>query len=426
MEISLAIKEVIDLYQLEENILACTADNANNILKSMDILQNIYKEQKFKGFRCCAHILNLISQEGLSYITTILEKCRDIAFSINKSNQAYVQICENKGITKFKIPSDIPIRWNENMDAIEEVLFLNYKQFKGVFFTVCEKEDLKEAVDFLRPFYKTTLDLSGSKYPTDNNNTRKEILNNMLDKMQKYLKELFCYESYVSTLLDPRLKQVYMPNTLNRIEYMTKFSKYLRKIENKKNTGITDSQEEINQFSFLERILSQKRNSEGDYISAEIIEKNISELHTYLNEPLVSLKDDILVWWKANSERFPVFSLAARNFLAIQATSVLCEQIFSKAGDLVTKKRNRLSNKTIQALMCMGSWLKNGMDLPPPLSPSSNSFQGKIMVKPNLQVRKHFQEVRDGKSVKAVCSSNEELGEISENDYQIDLLLKKI
>ncbi|CAK9292323.1 unnamed protein product [Gordionus sp. m RMFG-2023] len=113
---------------------------------------------------------------------------------------------------------------------------------------------------------------------------------------------------------------------------------------------------------FLERILSQK-NSEGDYISAEIIEENISELHTYLNEPLVSLKDDILVWWKANSERsfiffklyrFPVLSLAARNFLAIQATSVPCEQIFSKAGDLVTKKRNRLSNKTIQALMCMG------------------------------------------------------------------------
>ncbi|CAK9299329.1 unnamed protein product [Gordionus sp. m RMFG-2023] len=210
----------------------------------------------------------------------------------------------------------------------------------------------------------------------DNNNTRKEILNNMLVKMQKYLKELFCYESYVSTLLDPRLKQVYMPNTLNRIEYMTKFSKYLRKIENKKNTGITDSQEEINEFSFLERIFSQKRNSEGDYISAEIIEENISELHTYLNEPLVSLKDDILVWWKANSERFPVLSLAARSFLAIQATSVPCEQIFSKAGDLVTKKRNRLSNKTIQALLCTGSWLKNGIDLPPPLSPSSNSFQG--------------------------------------------------
>ncbi|XP_065318848.1 GATA zinc finger domain-containing protein 4-like [Gordionus sp. m RMFG-2023] len=119
------------------------------------------------------------------------------------------------------------IKWN--MDAIAEVLFLNYKQFKGVFFTECEKEDLKEAVDFLRPFYKTTLDLSGSKYPTvgismymeninneilnnikkDNNNTRKEILNNMRVKMQKYLKELFCYDSYVSsTLFDPRLKQV--------------------------------------------------------------------------------------------------------------------------------------------------------------------------------------------------------------------------
>jgi hypothetical protein len=44
--------------------------------------------------------------------------------------------------------------------------------------------------------------------------------------------------------------------------------------------------------------------------------------------------------------------------LYIPATSVPSEQIFSKTGDLITKKRNRLSSKNIRVSMCLNSWLK--------------------------------------------------------------------
>jgi len=47
----------------------------------------------------------------------------------------------------------------------------------------------------------------------------------------------------------------------------------------------------------------------------------------------------------------------AQNYLSIQATSVPCEQLFSLAGNVVSKKRNRLGKSTTRACLCLRSWL---------------------------------------------------------------------
>ncbi len=48
----------------------------------------------------------------------------------------------------------------------------------------------------------------------------------------------------------------------------------------------------------------------------------------------------------------------AADFLFIPSTSVPNERVFSKAGDLVTKKRKRLSKNTIKITMLLNSWSK--------------------------------------------------------------------
>jgi hypothetical protein len=48
----------------------------------------------------------------------------------------------------------------------------------------------------------------------------------------------------------------------------------------------------------------------------------------------------------------------AFDIMCIPATSVPSEQIFSKARDLITKKRNRLSGQNIGVSMCLNCWLK--------------------------------------------------------------------
>ena len=52
-----------------------------------------------------------------------------------------------------------------------------------------------------------------------------------------------------------------------------------------------------------------------------------------------------LEYWRKNAFRFKVLSRMARGFLAIPTTSVPVEQIFSQAGDLITKKRNQNRNQ---------------------------------------------------------------------------------
>jgi hypothetical protein len=80
-----------------------------------------------------------------------------------------------------------------------------------------------------------------------------------------------------------------------------------------------------------------------------------SELEKYLALP-VDEEIDPLLWWQAHSSEFPILSEMARDYLTIQATSVASEQMFSVAGNAVTKTRNRLLPETTRACLCVKSW----------------------------------------------------------------------
>jgi hypothetical protein len=56
-------------------------------------------------------------------------------------------------------------------------------------------------------------------------------------------------------------------------------------------------------------------------------------------------------WWSTHKTLFPYLYRMAFDILNIQAISVPSEQIFSKAGDVITKKRNRLSKDSIRTIM---------------------------------------------------------------------------
>jgi len=77
----------------------------------------------------------------------------------------------------------------------------------------------------------------------------------------------------------------------------------------------------------------------------------------YLAEPeLAPAEEDPLQWWIKRKSDYPNLWKMARDLLGIPATSTPSERFFSRAGDLFSKKRNRLTGKTAQALMTLGSW----------------------------------------------------------------------
>ena len=51
----------------------------------------------------------------------------------------------------------------------------------------------------------------------------------------------------------------------------------------------------------------------------------------------------------------------AKDYLAIPATSIAAERIFSSASNLITQNRACLTANTIHAVMCLKHWYHSGI-----------------------------------------------------------------
>jgi hypothetical protein len=74
--------------------------------------------------------------------------------------------------------------------------------------------------------------------------------------------------------------------------------------------------------------------------------------------PLAHGDTNPLEWWKSNQTTFPILARMARDYLAIQSSSVASERAFSSAKQTCTDNRSRLSDQSMQATQCLKSWAK--------------------------------------------------------------------
>ncbi|KYM94133.1 Zinc finger BED domain-containing protein 1, partial [Cyphomyrmex costatus] len=74
------------------------------------------------------------------------------------------------------------------------------------------------------------------------------------------------------------------------------------------------------------------------------------EIKVYCAENVVPKTTDIIDWWKCNVTRFPILAAVARQYLAIPATQVSSERLFSDAGNIVTATRSKLIPENVEKL----------------------------------------------------------------------------
>ncbi|XP_024028498.1 zinc finger BED domain-containing protein RICESLEEPER 2-like [Morus notabilis] len=122
---------------IEEKIFSITLDNAASNDVSVDALQkqlNLRGLLPFHGeffhLRCCAHILNLVVQDGLKSIDKSVEKIRDSVKYVKGSQQRKQKFLEcvklvsmgnNKGLSQ-----DVVTRWNSTYLMLESALFYRH------------------------------------------------------------------------------------------------------------------------------------------------------------------------------------------------------------------------------------------------------------------------------------------------------------
>lgn len=66
-----------------------------------------------------------------------------------------------------------------------------------------------------------------------------------------------------------------------------------------------------------------------------------------MQEPLLSRIADPLMWWKERKSIYPFFYDLAMKKLCVVGISVPSERMFSKTGQIVTERRNRLSGEKV-------------------------------------------------------------------------------
>ncbi|KAJ4924099.1 hypothetical protein JOQ06_000339 [Pogonophryne albipinna] len=75
------------------------------------------------------------------------------------------------------------------------------------------------------------------------------------------------------------------------------------------------------------------------------------EVQRYPAELNIGRLEDPLNYWQTQKHVYPNLHKPAVTFLCTPASSVPCERVFSKAGEVVSKKINRLNPKTVEKIL---------------------------------------------------------------------------
>jgi hypothetical protein len=93
-------------------------------------------------------------------------------------------------------------------------------------------------------------------------------------------------------------------------------------------------------------------------------EEQVDELDRYISEKPANRDMDVLSWWNAHQTQFPRLASMARDYLAIPATSVPSERLFSAGKNMIQDNRSRLVPKTIRMVQCLRSWMEGPLKRP--------------------------------------------------------------
>ncbi|XP_043701222.1 zinc finger BED domain-containing protein DAYSLEEPER-like [Telopea speciosissima] len=393
--------KILKVYNIDNRILSCTHDNSQNAVHGCRTLQEDLDGQKIGPFcyiPCAARMLNLIIEDGLRTAKPVVSKIREFVLEMNAS----LEISEDFRRTtaeyqegSWKFPLDASNRWSGNylllgivrkasksMDAVirkhEETL-----GSKNMLLNHAEKNAVNIMHAYLEPFYKTTNNICTSKVRTvglvlffmdhvaeiiascrdsrHNPDWLKSAADDMAKKVRSYNTQVYNIFTYMAAVLDPRIKNELIPENLNSDNNLEEArNHFMRNYATNHFTAMANGysaqeSEDGSGVSFAEEIARKRRRVS---ISAAT-----DELTQYLSEPPAPIPTDVLDWWKVNNTRYPHLSGMARDFLAVQATSVAPDELFCRKGDEIDKQRYCLPHGSMQALLCIRSWIQSGFKL---------------------------------------------------------------
>ncbi|KAA8541160.1 hypothetical protein F0562_025094 [Nyssa sinensis] len=397
-EIYHTLVKVLKMYNIENRVLSCTHDNSPNAVHACHTLKEDMDSQKVGPFcyvPCAARTLNSIINDGLRTTKSVISKIREFVLEMNASlemSEDFIQFTTAFQEGSWKFPLDASARWSGNYQMLDivrkagksmETVIRKYEEMLGsrMLLNSAEKNVVNIMHAYLEPFYKTTNNICTNKVPTiglvlffmdhisemiaacrDSRHSPdwlKSAAEDMATKARNYNEQVCNIFTYMTAILDPRIKVELIPESLNSDNYLEEArTHFMRNYSTSHFPSMTSGYgaqelEDGGSVSFAEEIARKKRRAS--------MSSATDELTQYLSEPPAPIPTDVLEWWRVNSTRYPRLSVMARDFLAIQATSVAPEELFCSKGDEIDKQRFSMPHQSTQALLCIRSWSEGGI-----------------------------------------------------------------
>ncbi|XP_037646582.1 zinc finger BED domain-containing protein 4-like [Sebastes umbrosus] len=264
-----------------------------------------------------------------------------------------VDLREPVGAALAGLQTDIPSLTSEEYNTVSGCLsLLSSFNDAGVELSAEEKVSGSKVVPLLKMLEQMLQE--------DITNTTAAVAREMGDHLIRQLRErLHTFQSMsimsLATLLDPRFKVIGFFSSTKATEAIKRLTSEctapIRSAQTPESDQPSTSQDaqpaaQGNKlWLHLDDSVMQARRIQNVTADATV------EVQRFLSEPNIGRMEDPLLYWERQKCIYPNLYKLAVGFLCTSASSVPCERVFSKAGQVVSKKRNRLSPNTVEKLL---------------------------------------------------------------------------
>lgn len=292
------------------------------------------------------------------------------------------------GLTPLKLKQDVVTRWNSTQDMFQRIIQIKDAVISTMALLQCDVEPLtvsewmivENASEVLKIFSEITTEISSEKYVSMSKvlifirvmvgtmesfekNTglpdmTKKMVTTLLEKLNSRFRGYEDNEIVTqAALLDPRFKKLafdgYHARKLEIAMDQLKAKVCQVTITETENPttvlGTNNNSVPSTSTSLVWKMFDDKYSQNNVRVNPTAA--GIIELDKYMNEPLINRHEDPLKWWTAHKLLYPRLFIIVKKRLCILATSVPCERLFSKAGLVITERRNRmLASKSSKVL----------------------------------------------------------------------------
>ncbi|XP_033990013.1 zinc finger BED domain-containing protein 4-like [Trematomus bernacchii] len=323
-------------------------------------------------------------RDALKVMKPTLDKVKGMVEFFHKSTRATEKLKSTQrqmDMPELRLKQDCVTRWNstlymlkrvlESKDAIISTLALINAHMDAL--DQEEWEALQETCTVLEPFEQVTVEISserGLQKITAYNQTQvtKRKVTELVTALSTSMDRKFHRMEYntvlsESTVLDPRFKRLAFNDNCAVDEALQRVTAAAARCDLSSQPaqppGGQEGEEgarapEVEpQMSAVWRLFDARA-------TEDIARRNPSadamlEVRSYLEEPLIPRTADPLSWWESKASVYPRLVKVMARRLCIVATSVPSERIFSKTGQIITERRNRINPSKLRHLVFLNA-----------------------------------------------------------------------